>query len=121
MLSLREESVARLLRGKEVEIAVAEPFDFEGPDGEENALRGRIVEARAADVEGGREIEIEVAPFASPKGVEVGRLVARARYDDGKDVVEELADGRDPSVNLFYPTDDGAGFAGHLIGGVRLA
>ncbi len=119
MLSLREESVARLLRGKEVLIDVGEPFDFEGPDGE-NEIRGRVVEARfVTDVPGGREIELAVTPFAAHEGGTVEALVARRRHDNGKDIVEELADGRDPSVNLFYRTDAGA--EGHLIGGVRLA
>lgn len=118
MLSLREESVARLLRGKEVLIDVGEPFDFEGPDGE-NEVRGRVVEARTADVPGGREIELEVTPFVSHKGGTVRGLLARRRHDNGKDIVEELADGRDPAVNLSYKTDAGA--QGHLIGGIRLA
>lgn len=115
MLSLREESVARLLAERAVLVGVSEPFDFEGPTGP-NKLRGRIEEVRAQR----GEVEISVEPFASPKGGgPVGRLVARARYEDGKDVVGELADQREPDVNLFYR--DPAGPDGHLIGSVRLA
>ncbi len=114
MMRLREERVAALLKGRAVVIAVGEPWDFEGPDGK-NVLRGSIAEVRTVDVPGCGEVEIEVTPFRVGGG-EVDRLVGRARYDDGKNVVEALADGDAPDLNLFYQTPEGR--AGHLIGGV---
>ena len=109
--------VAALLEGSRVVVSVSEPFDFEGPDGP-NEIRGVVDRARPSP----GEFEISVGQFADPKDPEaspVERLVARARYRDGKDVVGELADGGEPDVNLFYKSR--AGNEGHLIGSVCLA
>lgn len=117
MMRLREERVAALLKGRAVVIAVGEPWDFESPDGK-NVLHGRVAEVRTAGVPGGGEVEMEVTPFRVGGGEVVDRLVGRARYDDGKNVVEALADGDAPDLNLFYQTKEGRG--GHLIGGVEV-
>ena len=117
MMRLREQRVAALLKGRAVVIAVGEPCDFESADGK-NVLQRRVAEVRTADVPGGGEVGMEVAPFRDRGGEVVDRLVGRARYDDGKNVVEALADGDAPDLNLFYQTTEGRG--GHLIGGVEV-
>ena len=113
-MRLREERVAALLKGRALVIAVGEPWDFEGPDGK-HVLHGRVAEVRTADVPGDGEVEIEVTPFRAGDG-EVDRLIGRARYEGGKNVVEALADGDAPELYLFYQTSEGRG---RLIGGGR--
>lgn len=116
MITLSEERVARLLLGQQVVVSIGEPWDFESPDGE-NVLRGRIRAVRSDEASGEQEIELEVSAFAA-KGGKVDRLVARARYEEQKAIIERLASGKDAEVNFLYRTPEGT--PGHLIGGFEL-
>jgi len=127
MISLRDESVARLLVGQDVEVSVGEPWDFEGPDGP-NLVLGRVT--RVGLGEGGerrQEIAVEVdRPFRSEAGTEVRRLLATARYEeDSRAMVRIVADGGSVSANLGYadqvpPSAMPEGVSPFLIGGLRL-
>lgn len=126
-ITLRDEAVARLLVGKEVEVSVSEPFDFEYP-GEGGLLRGRITAAYA--VEGGEAsdqrviVELET-PFVPEEGPLIRSLVARRRYGEAEGIVEMLACEEFASANLSYshevPEDEQlSGASPFLIGSVRL-
>jgi hypothetical protein len=124
-ITLSEERVVRLLIGRHVEISVGEPWDFESPDGQ-NALRGRITGVAATEAVEDQGVALEVTPFPAKGGTTVDRLVARARYEDEKGIIERLASGEDAEVNLDYgeQAPEGTlpeGSSPFLIGSVRLA
>ena len=127
-IDLTEEDVARLLVGKEVEVSVGEPWDFEYPGGGTGLLRGRVSAARPVDGDGskwGVHLELDT-PFASEEGPVVRSLVAKRRYVSAEGIVEMLAAGERVSANLSYshevPEDARLpGVSPFLIGSVRLA
>lgn len=116
----------RLLVGKEVEISVGEPWDFESPNGQ-GLLRGRVAQV----IEGGdhrreQAIEIEVTPFTAERGHKIARLRATRRYADTTGIIEQVASGERAPANLSYsdqvPEGEGEpGTTPKLIGSVRLA
>ena len=122
---MSEQTVAGLLIGREVEISVGEPWDFEYPGGE-GRLRGRI---SATEVGGETEeqrvgVELET-PFVSEEGPVVRSLVARRRHVLPDGIVGMLAAGERVSANLSYShampeSDRLPGVSPFLIGGVRL-
>jgi hypothetical protein len=104
---------------------VGEPWDFEGPDGQ-NVLKGEIVAVREnPEAPHGQEVLLAVTPFTARTGHTVDRLVARARYEDEVGIVEHLARGRDAEANLSYSEQVPEGERDprgtpKLIGGFRL-
>lgn len=122
MITLSEEQVGRLLKGRPVEISVGEPWDFEGPDGP-NALRGRIVEVFPGEPREQR-LRIEVTPFEARDGRLVSQLTASRRYADPSGIIEQVAAGEDVDANLSFADQVQTlpdGESAFLIGGVRLA
>ncbi len=122
---MTEEQVGRLLSGRVVTISVGEPWDFTSPDGE-NILTGRIANVFGDEGKSDtQQVEIEVTPFEAEHGREVTRLVASARYEDAKGIIEHLAAGGDTEVNLSYadqsPEEErDPKVSPFLIGGIRL-
>lgn len=125
MIRLTEEQVGRLLSGRAVTISVGEPWDFTSPDGE-NILAGRIASVFGDEGKSDTQrVEIEVTPFEAEHGREVTRLIASARYEDAKGIIEHLAAGEDAEVNLSYadqiPEEErNPKVSPFLIGGIRL-
>jgi hypothetical protein len=123
-MSLAEQSVVRLLKGRAVEVSVGEPWDFESPAGP-NRLEGEILEAKIAPE--GQTVILKVNPFRTETGQEASVLAASARYqEDLADLVRRLADGERVPATLDYSAEVSResmpeGVEAFLIGSVSLA
>jgi hypothetical protein len=89
--------------GKKVELSIGEPWDFESPDGQ-GILRGEIVSVSGAGGEpADQRVTLKVTPFGGRVGEKrIDRLVASARYEDERGILEHLARGEDAEVNFDY-------------------
>lgn len=95
--------IGETLIGEEVWVGVSEPWNFEGPDGQ-NRLQGRVVRIWQKDPDDVRSqrLELEVTPFCSEEGAMIDRLVAGARYVDERGIVQQIAAGERAAANLSY-------------------
>lgn len=102
-MTLQDESVAELLKGKPVEMSVGEPWDFESSAGP-NRLEGRIVSVALYGAESRRQaVTVEITPFTASNGAVVTELKAEARYEEDQETfVAQVADRRRVAANLDY-------------------
>ena len=99
-MSLAEQSVVRLLKGRAVEVSVGEPWDFDSGAGP-NRLEGEILSAKISPEE--QSVVLKVNPFRTETGQDASVLEAKARYrEDLADLVRKLADGERVSATLDY-------------------
>lgn len=123
-MSLAEQSVLRLLKGRAIEVTVGEPWDFESTAGP-NRLEGEILSAKIAPE--GQSVLLKVSPFRTETGQEASVLEASARYqEDIGDLVRRLADGERVPATLDYSAEVSKesmpeGVEAFLIGSVSLA
>lgn len=123
-MSLAEQSVVRLLKGRAIEVSVGEPWDFESTAGP-NRLEGEILSAKIAPE--GQSVILKVNPFRTETGQEASVLQARARYQEDLDaLVRKLADGKKVPATLDYSAEISKesmpeGVEAFLIGSVSLA
>jgi hypothetical protein len=123
-MSLAEQSVVRLLKGRTIEVSVGEPWDFETPAGP-NRLEGEILSAKITPE--GQTVILKVNPFRTETGQEASVLEARARYsEDVGDLMRRLADGERVPATLDYSAEVSQksmpeGVETFLIGSVSLA
>jgi hypothetical protein len=126
LVTLGERMVAELLIGREVEISVGEPWDFEYPGGG-SILRGRVPAVEVGGEKEEQRVSVELeTPFVSEEGPVVRSLVARRRHVLPDGIVGMLAAGERVSANLSYShaVPEGKrlpGVSPFLIGVVRLA
>ncbi len=101
------------LIGATVLVLVAEPWDFQSPDGR-GRLRGQVSKIRDFAPEGGQDVLLAVAPL-SLDGAMVTTLRALGLHPAQEDLVERLETDRATGVRLYGPE----GKSPPLVGSIR--